>query len=72
MEVTMLERYTDAIMNVIDMRDDGFPTANTRIEVKRLLKEYFVEENVARTRVVAESYLDVEESINKIERGESL
>jgi hypothetical protein len=72
MEVTMLERYTDAIMNVIDMRDDGFPTANTRIEVKRLLKEYFVEENVARTRVVAESYLDAEERINKIERGESL
>ena len=65
-------KYTDKIMKVIEMRDEGFPTANTRIEVSKLLKKFFMEQMAVYAENVAAAQMAIEDNVKAIETGRSL
>ena len=54
------------------MRDEGFPTANTRIEVSKLLKKFFMEQMAVYAENVAAAQMAIEDNVKAIETGRSL
>ena len=73
MEVTMVrDKYTEKLMDVVEKATLNYSIASTRIEVKKLLKAYFMEQMGDYAENVAAAQMAMEDQINKIEQGRSL
>lgn len=63
------DKYADKIMHLIEL---DAPVAATHHEVKYLLKAYFMEQIADFAENDAMAHLDLEDTIERIVRGESL
>lgn len=57
-------KYVDKIVGLIEL---GVPVADTRIELEKILKNYFLEQTHYQEHKAAQDYLDAEDMIAKIE-----
>ena len=73
MEVTMVrDKYTEKLMDVVEKATLNYSLASTRIEVRKLLKAYFMEQIADYSESVAVAHMTLEDNMEAIEQGRSL
>ena len=73
MEDTMVrDKYTDKFMTLIESNVLSYSVASTRIEVRKLLKAYFMEQIADYSESAAVAHMTLEDNMEAIEQGRSL